>query len=83
MSKKGGISHINYKETKGLKISAGEIVKAGTILTREGGKWKAGINTAGINTIYALRRGKVYFTRRKPAPRAKKVYSFINIEEAK
>ena len=54
-----------YIDTKGIKVGAGQLVRTGTILTRQGNKWKAGINVGDSGTLYALCEGKVYFTRRK------------------
>ncbi len=82
MAQRGGISHIHYKETKGLKVNNGQWVKSGAILTRDGNKWKPGINVGGRNnTLYALCSGRIYFTKRKATPRAKKVSTFINIRK--
>lgn len=85
MTKVGRTTHKFYKETRGLKISGGEFVKAGTILSREGNKWKAGINVGGISTVYAITSGKVFFTRRKGNYRTNKTITVVNIkkEEAK
>lgn len=54
-----------YIDTKGIKVGAGQLVRTGTILTRQGNKWKAGINVGDSGTLYALCEGKVYFTRQK------------------
>lgn len=80
MAQRGGISHIHYKEIKGLRVTGGEFVKKSTTLTRQGDKWKAGKNVAGKGTLYALCDGEVYFTKRKGTYRKKKVYTFINIK---
>ena len=58
----GGVSHKHYPETKGLKAASGQLVKKGTILTRQGDKWKAGLNVAGKGSIQAACDGTVYFT---------------------
>lgn len=81
MSKRGKTTHKYYKETKGMKVSGGEIVKNGTILTREANKWKAGKNVGGMGTLYALCSGKVYFTRRRGTYRTNKVATLVNIEK--
>ena len=78
----GGLSHINYKETKGIKVSGGQFVKKGSILTREGNKWRAGINTAGKGTVYALCDGTVYFKRKKSSYHKKKTFTTVNIEKS-
>ena len=46
MSRLGHTTHKYYKETRGIKVSGGQEVKAGTVLTRQGHKWKPGINVA-------------------------------------
>lgn len=74
----GGISSKYYAETAGIKVSGGQRVKAGTILTREGNKWQAGINVNGRSSLTASVAGEVYFTRKKNA--AKKVITYINIK---
>ncbi len=79
--KRGGLSHINYRETKGLKASAGERVNKGAILTREGGKWKGGLHVGGRGTLYALEAGKVYFTHRKASYKGRPTTTVINIEK--
>jgi len=79
--RRGGLSHINYKETKGVKITEGQFVKKGSILTRQGDKWKAGINTAGKASVYALCDGTVYFKKRKGTYHKRKLFATINIKE--
>ena len=81
MARKGGWSHINYKETKGLKVASGQTVKTGTILTRQADKWKAGLNVGGNAALYALVAGRVYFTHRRATYRTKKTATVINIEK--
>ena len=57
----GGVSHKHYLETKGLKVCAGQVVKQGTIITRQGDKWKAGLNVSGKGSLQAsLRRDGVF-----------------------
>ncbi|MDP3143644.1 MAG: 50S ribosomal protein L27 [Candidatus Omnitrophota bacterium] len=65
MAGKGGLSHKFYRETRGLKIAAGEKVKTGSILTRQGDKWKSGLNVSGRTTLFALKDGIIYFTKTK------------------
>jgi len=77
----GHIKSKHYLDTKGIKVAEGEFVKTGTILTRQGNKWKAGINVGDSGTLFALCNGKVYFTRRKGSFNKKRTY--INIEPAK
>ena len=43
----GGVTSKYYKETAGVKVSGGKKIKAGTILTRQGDRWKPGINVLG------------------------------------
>ena len=74
----GGISSKFYVETAGIKVSGGQKVKSGTVLTREGNRWKAGINVNGRASLTAAIDGEVYFTRKKNT--AKKVITVINIK---
>mgnify|MGYP000997926159 FL=1 len=77
----GGISSKYYWETAGIKVSGGQKVKAGTILTREGNRWKPGINVHGDNSLTAAVDGEVYFTRKKNS--YKRVITIINIKPTK
>ena len=61
----GGITSKYYKETRGMKVSGGQTVKAGTVLTRQGNKWKPGINVIGQMHLTAGVDGEIYFTRKK------------------
>ena len=74
----GGISSKYYCETAGIKVSGGQKVKSGTILTRQGNQWKRGLNVIGRNSLTAARDGEVYFTRRKNG--SNKVITLINIK---
>ncbi len=74
----GGLSHINYKETRGLKVSGGTKVRSGTVLTRQGDKWKPGINVGGRMHLTASCDGEVYFTQKKG--NYKKRVTFVNIK---
>jgi len=65
MAGKGGLSHKYYCETRGLKVTAGQKVNTGAILTRQGDKWKTGINVGGRTILFALVDGTVYFTKTK------------------
>ena len=80
MVRVGGTTAKYYRETKGLKTSGGQRVKAGTILTREGHRWKPGQNVVGGMHLVAKCDGEVYFTRKKS--RANKVVTVINIRAA-
>lgn len=75
----GGFS--TPKKDKSMKVSSGMHVRTGQILSRGLSVYKAGINTRGVGTIFALREGKVYFTKRKTSHG--KVRTFINVESAK
>ena len=74
----GGISSKYYWETGGIKVSGGQKVKAGTILTRQGDQWKAGLNVIGRSSVSAAIDGEVYFTRKKNS--YGRVITFINIK---
>ena len=73
----GGLSHKFYRETRGMKVSGGQVVKAGTVLTREGNKWRPGLNVTGLMHLTATCQGEVYFTRKKST--FNKVITVINI----
>ena len=73
----GGISSKYYRETAGIKVSGGQKVKSGTILTRQGAQWKPGLNVIGRSSLTAACDGEVYFTRRKNG--SNKVITLINI----
>ena len=74
----GGISSKYYRETAGIKVSGGQKVKSGTILTRQGNQWKQGLNVIGRSSLTAACDGEVYFTRRKNG--SNKVITLINIK---
>lgn len=78
MTKIGGTTSRFYRETRGMKVSGGQKVKAGTILTRQGDRWKPGINVIGRTSLVAGCDGEVYFTRR--AGSYKKAITLINIK---
>ncbi|MDD4954019.1 MAG: 50S ribosomal protein L27 [Candidatus Omnitrophica bacterium] len=75
----GGFS--TPKKDKMLKVSTGQLVKTGQILMRGLPYYKAGINTKGRGTVFALCPGKVYFTKKKTSHG--KFRTFINIAPAK
>lgn len=81
MAKKGGLEHKSYKDTKGLKVASGQEVKVGIILTRQGAKWKPGVNVGGRGTLYAKVNGTIYFTRRRGTYRTKTTTTLINIKK--
>ncbi len=65
------------KKDKAIKISGGQLVKTGQILIRGFSTYKAGDNVAGLDTLYALCPGNIYFTKKKTSHG--KVRTFINI----
>ncbi len=65
MTRLGGLSKINYKETRGIKVAGGQSVKSGTVLTREGHRWQAGTNVLGRTHLTAACDGEIYFTRKR------------------
>lgn len=71
----GGFSR--PKKDKSIKVSSGQIVKTGQILCRGLSTYKAGSNAAGLDTLYALCRGEVYFSKKKTSHG--KVRTFINV----
>lgn len=74
----GGISSKFYCETTGIKVSGGQKVKAGTVLTRKGDQWRPGINVIGRSSLTAAIEGEVYFTRKKN--RYNRVITLVNIK---
>lgn len=83
MAQRGGLSHIHYTETRGLKVAAGQFVTTGSVLTRQGNKWKAGLNVADSGTLFAKIDGTVYFTRKRSAYRKTDIHTVINIKPQK
>lgn len=77
----GGTASKFYRETRGLKVSGGQSVKAGTVLTRQGDHWKPGLNVIGMSHLTAACDGEVYFIRKRNAYR--KVTTYINVRPAK
>ncbi len=72
------------KKDKMLKVSNGQLVKTGEILIRGFSTYKAGKNVKGLDPLFALCLGKIYFTKKKTSHG--KVRTFINIlpvEQAK
>ncbi len=74
----GGLTSKYYIETRGVKVSGGQVVKSGTVLTRQGHKWKPGLNVVGLAHLTAGCEGEVYFTRKKN--RYNRVITCINIK---
>ena len=77
MVRVGGLTSKYYKETRGVKVSGGQFVKAGTVLTREGHRWKPGLNVNGKMHLTAGCDGEVFFRKKKGS--YKKAVTFINI----
>jgi ribosomal protein L27 len=65
------------KKDKMLKVSGGQQVKAGEILLRGFSTYRAGKNVKGIDPLFALSSGKIYFSKKK-TPHGK-VRTYINI----
>ena len=74
----GGLTSKYYSETRGVKVSGGQAVKSGAILTRQGHKWQPGLNVVGMAHLTAACDGEVYFTRKKN--RYNRVVTFINVK---
>jgi len=81
MVRVGGLTKKYYKETKGVKVSGGQTVKCGTMLTRKGDRWKPGANVTGRMHLTATCDGEVYFTKKKGNYR--RVVTTINIKPLK
>jgi ribosomal protein L27 len=75
----GGFSR--PRKDKTVKVSCGELVKAGKILVRGVPTYKAGINVKGLNTLFALCPGKAYFTKKKTSHG--RFRTFVNVEPVK
>jgi ribosomal protein L27 len=73
----GGKSHKFYRETRGVKVSGGETVKTGAVLTRQGDRWKPGVNVLGLMKLSAACDGEIYFTRKRV--KSGKVATFLNV----
>ena len=77
MSRRGGLSSIHYKETRGIKVAGDQIVKSGTVLTRQGDRWKSGANVLGRSLLTAACDGEVYFTKKRGNYR--RAVTFVNV----
>lgn len=77
MSRLGKTTKKYYKETRGLKVSGGQVVKAGTVLTRQGDKWHPGVNVTGRTHLTALCDGEVCFTKKMGS--YKKALTVVNV----
>lgn len=78
--KVGGLTSKFYRETRGMKVTGGQAVKAGTVLTREGHKWQPGLNVIGQMHLTASCDGEVYFTRKRNS--YKKAVTLINVRQS-
>ncbi len=67
----------HYPDVKGIKVTDGQIVNAGALLTREGDKWRPGKNVGGLNNLYALCKGRVSFSKKRGHYR--KMQTYISI----
>lgn len=73
----GGLSHKIYSETRGIKVSNGQPVKSGTVLTRQGDRWKPGLNVLGMMKLTAACEGNIYFTKKRG--KSRKVATYVNV----
>ena len=77
----GGLSHKFYRETAGIKVSGGQKVREGAVLTREGDQWKPGLNVRGRMHLSAACAGEVYFTKKRN-PKNGKIDTIVNVRQA-
>ena len=77
MARKGGLTHKFYRETAGIKVSGGQYVTTGTMITRQGDRWKPGINVLGRMSLTAACDGEVYFTKKRGNYR--KAVTFVHV----
>ncbi len=63
-----------------MKVSGGQEVKAGTVLTRQGHRWKPGKNVIGLNHLTAACDGEIYFTKTKN--KYNRLVTVINVKPA-
>jgi len=73
----GGKSHKFYRETCGIKVTGGETIKSGAVLTRQGDRWKAGRNVIGVMKLTSACAGEIYFTRKRV--KSGKIATFVNV----
>ncbi len=77
MSRLGHTTKKFYRETRGVKVSGGQLVKSGTILTRRGDRWKPGTNVLGRMSLTAACEGHVYFTKKRGSYRGAVTYIHV------
>lgn len=65
MAREGGLTSKFYRETAGIKVTGGQFVRRGTLLTRQGDRWKPGRNVIGRTHLNAACDGTVVFSRRR------------------
>ena len=80
MARKGGLTKKFYRETRGLKVSGGQFVRSGTMITRKGDKWKAGSHVIGSMHLTAGCDGEVYFTKKRG--KRFKAETYVHIQPA-
>lgn len=73
----GGLTAKFYRETHGVKVAGDQKVTAGTILTRQGHRWRPGLNVLGNTSLVAACDGQIYFTHKKNSYRS--VITVINV----
>ena len=73
----GGLSSKFYRETRGIKVSGGQRVKGGAMLTRRGDRWKPGLNVTGRMHLTATCDGEIYFTKKRG--QYMKTVTYINV----
>ncbi len=65
------------KKDKAIKVSSGQLVSAGTILSRGISTYKAGKNDKGLATLHPICDVQVYFSKTKTSHG--RVRTFINV----
>ena len=80
MARVGGLSSKFYRETRGVKVSGGQFVKSGTVLTRRGDRFKPGRNVLGLSHLNAACDGEIYFTKKRG--NYKRELTIINVRPA-
>lgn len=65
------------KKDKAVKVSNGQSVKRGQILVRGISSYKAGKNVEGLDPIFSICEGKVYFSKKKSP--GGKVRTYANV----
>ena len=68
---------LHYPDVKGIKVGDGQTVRTGTLLTREGDKWRPGKNVGGLGNLFAKCDGVIKFTKKRGNKGS--VQTYINI----